>query len=218
MSGLVMGGSRPVRSSNRAMSALQAAAPEPAHVLRLRLQDFRNWSDLDLIVEPKPVVLCGPNGTGKTAILEAVSYLAPGRGLASAKLGEIVRQRSNRIGGWAVSADIGGFGAPVRIGTGLQLGAAGRERRVFRFDGEPASPSDIAEYVRLVWLTPAMDRLFVDSAGTRRRFLDRLCASVHTGHAARVSPVRAGYERAQPASERRPNGCGMVRGAGANHG
>ena len=161
-----------------------------AFVARLQVSQFRCWADADLSANCGPIVLYGPNGSGKTALLEALSYLSPGRGLLSSRLGDIVRKPTNSGNTWAVSADIEAtqdHTVGVRLGTGLQFDSAGRERRVYRFEGEAASSSDFADFVRLVWLTPAMDRLFLESAGNRRRFLDRLADSLRPGHAGRVS-------------------------------
>ena len=173
-----------------------AAAPRAtscARLERLMLSDFRSFASADLRFEAGPVIFVGPNGSGKTNILEAVSLLAPGRGLLGAKLGDMTRRGSNNPrGGWAISAEISGLAGPTKLGTGLARDTAGRDRRAFRLEGDNASPRDIAELMRLVWLTPAMERLFEESTGTRRRFLDRLIATLDAAH-----PTRLGrYERA----------------------
>ena len=160
---------------------------------RLMLSDFRSFASADLRFEGGPVILVGPNGGGKTNILEAISLLTPGRGLLGAKLGDMTRRGSNNPrSGWAISAEIAGLAGPIKLGTGLAHDAAGRDRRAFRLEGESASPRDIAELVRLVWLTPTMERLFEESASARRRFFDRLVATLDAAH-----PTRLGrYERA----------------------
>ncbi len=136
-----------------------------------------------------PVVLCGPNGAGKTNLLEAISFLTPGRGLRRARLGDVGR-RDGR-GGWAVAARATGADGPVDIGTGL-VGEGEGERRSVRIDGETVSgPAQLAEVCGAVWLTPGMDRLFAGPAGDRRRFLDRLVFGFDPAHARRVSA----YER-----------------------
>ena len=121
-------------------------------------------------------MLSGPNGAGKTNILEAVSLLAPGRGLRRAPLSDMAR--SEGPGGFAVAARLGD---DCEIGTGTQ--AAAPERRQVRINGAPASVNAMSERLSVLWLTPAMDRLFADSAGGRRRFLDRLVLALEPGHA-----------------------------------
>jgi DNA replication and repair protein RecF len=160
---------------------------------RLRVSEFRSIAEADLSFGAGPIVFVGPNGAGKTNLLEAISFLAPGRGLHQAKLAEVTRRGSNSQTGWAVSAEIGQAGEAWRIGTGLARDELGRDRRRFRLEGEPAHGADIGELVRIVWLTPALERLFEDSGGARRRFLDRLTIALEPGHAARL----AAYERAQ---------------------
>jgi DNA replication and repair protein RecF len=154
-------------------------------VRRLALADFRGYAELRLETDPRPVVLTGPNGAGKTNLLEAISLLAPGRGLRRARLVEL-----DRIGGagpWSVAARLDAPGGAVEIRTGrVQDGE--RERRSVRIDGsEVASQAVLAEVVAVVWLVPALDRLFQDGAGERRRFLDRLVASGDPAHAAQLA-------------------------------
>jgi len=144
-------------------------------VSRLVLTDFRNHADAVLTPGPGFVVLTGENGAGKTNILEALSLLAPGRGLRRAGLAEMARQGGS--GGFGVAAALG----DVEIGTGVQPDAP--ERRVVRINGAPAAATALAEWVTMLWLTPAMDRLFVEGPGERRRFLDRLTLALAPGHA-----------------------------------
>lgn len=142
---------------------------------RLTLRDFRNHEDA-LIVPAKPFVLfTGDNGAGKTNILEAISLLTPGRGLRSAQLAYMARQ--DGPGGFGVAAQVDG----VTIGTGAM--AETPDRRQVRIGGVANAASALAEYLSVIWLTPAMDRLFMDSAGDRRRFLDRLTLALEPGHA-----------------------------------
>ncbi|MFZ1989201.1 MAG: DNA replication/repair protein RecF [Alphaproteobacteria bacterium] len=177
----------------RSEGAVVSRAARHTRLERLMLSDFRSFASADLRFDDGPVVLIGPNGGGKTNILEAVSLLTPGRGLLGAKLGDMTRRGTNNPrAGWAVSAEISGLAGPIKLGTGLARDAAGRDRRAFRLEGENASPRDIAELVRLAWLTPAMERLFEESAGTRRRFFDRLVATLDAAHGARLGR----YERA----------------------
>jgi DNA replication and repair protein RecF len=144
-------------------------------VTRLVLTDFRNHADAVLAPGPGFVVLTGENGAGKTNVLEAVSLLAPGRGLRRAPYGEMARQGGS--GGFGVAAVL----RDTEIGTGTLGGAP--ERRLVRINGANASAAALAEWVSVLWLTPAMDRLFVEGPGERRRFLDRLTLALAPGHA-----------------------------------
>ena len=149
-------------------------------VSRLTLTDFRSYASASLEPGPGFVLLFGENGAGKTNLLEAVSMLAPGRGLRGAPLSEMARQGGS--GALAVTAKLG----ETDIGTGTLPSAP--ERRQVRVNGAPASVNSLSEWLSVLWLTPAMDRLFAGSAGERRRFLDRLVLAVeptHAHHAAR---------------------------------
>lgn len=151
---------------------------------RLTLTDFRNHPALDLAPGPGFVCLHGANGAGKTNILEAVSMLAPGRGLRGSALSEMAR--SDGPGGWSVSAALG---EGTILGTGTL--AAAPERRVVRINSAPAAVNSLAEWLAILWLTPAMDRLFSGPAGDRRRFLDRLVLALEPGHAHHASRYEA---------------------------
>ncbi|MCH7861261.1 DNA replication/repair protein RecF [Sphingomonas sp. NPDC092331] len=148
-------------------------------VSRLVLTDFRNHEDALLAPGPGFVVLSGENGAGKTNVLEALSLLAPGRGLRRAPLAEMARQGGG--GGFGVAARLGPESDGIDIGTGTQAGAP--ERRLVRINGATTAATSLAEWVSVLWLTPAMDRLFVDAAGERRRFLDRLTLALAPSHA-----------------------------------
>ncbi|WP_300973208.1 DNA replication/repair protein RecF [Sphingomonas sp. LHG3406-1] len=172
---------------------------------RLTLTDFRNHAGLDLRPGPGFVCLHGQNGAGKTNILESVSMLAPGRGLRGAALSEMAR--SEGPGGWSVSANLSPFSpsqveghgatsASTSLGTngeavfaisetvlGTGTLATAPERRVVRINGASASVNSLAEWLAILWLTPAMDRLFSGPASDRRRFLDRLVLALEPGHA-----------------------------------
>ncbi|HLJ65497.1 MAG TPA: AAA family ATPase, partial [Stellaceae bacterium] len=167
-------------------------AVRPA-VTRLTLTDFRSYASQRLTVDPRPVVLVGPNGAGKTNLLEAISFLAPGRGLRRAKLGEVDR-RGEGGGSWAVAATVeGGEAAIVEIGTGRDPTSESGEKRLLRIDGQPAKrQAMLGAYLHLVWLTPMMDRLFLEGAAPRRRFFDRLAYGVDPEHATRLGA----YEQA----------------------
>ena len=144
-------------------------------VTRLALTDFRSYASA--LIEPGPrfVLLSGDNGAGKTNVLEAVSLLTPGRGLRGAALPEMARIGGE--GGFAVAARVG----EIDIGTGTAASAP--ERRQVRVNGAPASVNSLSEWLSVLWLTPAMDRLFSGTAGERRRFLDRLVLALEPGHA-----------------------------------
>lgn len=149
-------------------------------VTRLSLNDFRSYRDLSISPGGGFVVLTGENGAGKTNVLEAVSLLSPGRGLRRASLSEMAR--SSGPGGFAVAARLG----DVEIGTGTT--AAAPERRQVRVNGAAASANTLSEWLSVLWLTPAMDRLFSESASGRRQFFDRLVLALepaHAGHSAR---------------------------------
>lgn len=176
-----------------------AVAPAAAHaVSRLDLSNFRNYGAASLDLPALPLVFTGDNGAGKTNLLEAVSFLAPGQGLRRARLGDVARfgERPD----WAVSARVCRSDMVVDIGTGYgrapkadNYSEGASEKRVVRVDGETASgPAALADHCRIVWLTPQMDGLFLDTASARRRFLDRLVLVIDPDHGRRVS----GYERA----------------------
>ena len=152
-------------------------------VSRLTLTDFRSYASAT--VEPGPgfVLLFGENGAGKTNLLEAVSMLTPGRGLRGAPLSEMARQGGS--GAWAVAAKLD----ETDLGTGTLPTAP--ERRQVRVNGASASANSLGEWLSVLWLTPAMDRLFTGSAGDRRRFLDRLVLALEPGHAHHASRYEA---------------------------
>ncbi|MGE0613957.1 MAG: DNA replication/repair protein RecF [Hyphomicrobiales bacterium] len=156
---------------------------------RLRLTDFRNYASLALDLDPRPMVLTGSNGAGKTNLMEALSLLAPGQGLRRVPYAELVR--NGAPGGWAVAARLETPSGPHDIGTGFDP-ASGAATRSVRIDGHSTRPGALAEYTRMLWLTPANDGLFTGPAGDRRRFLDRLVQSLDGAHANSLSR----YERA----------------------
>jgi DNA replication and repair protein RecF len=161
-------------------------------VTRLAVTDFRNYRAVRLELDAGLVVLTGPNGAGKTNLLEAVSLLSPGRGLRNARLGEFDRRvDADATAEWAIAATVGSLRGEVRIGTGRD--PAGSERRVVKIDGENArGQAVLGEVIGLTWLTPQMDRLFIEGPSARRRLLDRLVLGLDPTHAARV----AAYEHA----------------------
>lgn len=148
---------------------------------RLSLTDFRNHAGADMTAGQGLVALHGDNGAGKTNILEAISLLAPGRGLRRAALSDMVRDGAS--GGFAVFAEVqaGDDLPPVALGTGIEAAQPGR--RIVRINGAAAAATALGEWLSVLWLTPAMDRLFVETAGNRRRFLDRLVLALDPRHA-----------------------------------
>ena len=165
---------------------------------RLVLTDFRCYEALRLEIGESPVVLAGANGAGKTNLLEALSFLVPGRGLRRARLHEASRREPGAADGpgapWAVAASLSVGGETLEIGTGLAPGEDGApRRRVVKIDGNEArSQTALGERISATWLTPEMDRLFSDGRSDRRRFLDRLIYGFDPAHAERLSQ----YERA----------------------
>lgn len=188
--------------------AIAAAAFTGQMLKRLTLTNFRNYGGLDLRLDdharPSPIVLAGPNGAGKTNLLEAISYLAPGRGIRGARLSEVTRVGANSP--WVVSAEMQTIAGDIEVGTGMQVaggtaadGGCGEalperqpERRMVRIDGSSSGPASLARVATILWLTPQMDRLFVEGASARRRFLDRMVMGLHPGHGREI----AAYERA----------------------
>jgi DNA replication and repair protein RecF len=161
----------------------------PAHLRRIRLTNFRNYRTASLETDATTNVLVGPNGAGKTNLIEAISFLAPGRGLHRATLDEIAFSEGD--GSWAVSAEIEGALGLATLGTGVDRPAdEGAVVRKFRIDREPVgSASAFADHLRLLWLVPAMDGLFTGAPSERRRFLDRLVLAVDAEHGSRVNAL-----------------------------
>ena len=161
--------------------------PGRAALRALKLASFRNYATLSLALDGRPVVLTGANGAGKTNLLEAVSFLSPGRGLRQVRLDEVGRQPGD--GTWAVAATVDNATGSVELGTGIAMTAEGPEgRRSVRVNHAPArSPDALLDHLRVVWLTPAMDGLFTGPASDRRRFLDRAVLAIDRGHGTRVN-------------------------------
>jgi DNA replication and repair protein RecF len=155
----------------------------PRYLSRLRLNHFRNYQHAALDLDGRHVVLVGPNGAGKTNLLEALSLLAPDRGLRRAPFDELAAHGAD--GAWAVAVTVETPDGPADIGTGL--GAGDTSRRV-RINGATArTVEEMSAYLRLLWLTPSMDGLFTGPAGDRRRFLDRLVMTLVPGHSSTVA-------------------------------
>jgi DNA replication and repair protein RecF len=165
-------------------SGAEPRAPPAMAVRGLELVAFRTYRRLQLTFDERPVAVSGPNGAGKTNLLEAISMLSPGRGLRGAALEELTRRGDP---GWRVRALAAAPGGPWEIVTG----ADGPGRRV-EIDGKAAPQARLASALRILWLTPSLDRLWLDAPAERRRFLDRAAMSLIPGQ---VQAALA-YERA----------------------
>jgi DNA replication and repair protein RecF len=178
-----------------------------ARIRKLTLSNFRNYHAATLEVGGDAIVLIGPNGAGKTNLIEAISFLAPGRGLRRATLDEVALHEGD--GAWAVAAEIEGALGLATLGTGIERavedGAA--TTRKFRIDREPVgSAAAFADHLRVIWLVPAMDSLFVGAPSERRRFVDRLALAVDAEHGSRVNALdRALRSRNRLLEDARPD-------------
>lgn len=159
------------------------------HLSRLTLSDFRNYAALQLRFDGRHVVLTGENGAGKTNLMEAISFLSPGRGLRRAAYPDVIR---NGALAFSIFAEVDGMEGEVSIGTGVDTREESLTRRL-RLNGTPARSADeLTDHLRVLWLTPSMDGLFTGGASDRRRFLDRLVLSLDPAHGRRASD----FERA----------------------
>src|SRR6201985_1284637 len=161
----------------------------PSRIHRLSLTHFRNYRAAGLQARGDVVVLVGPNGAGKTNCLEAISFLSPGRGLRRATLDDVADIQGD--GSWAVSAEVEGALGLATLGTGIEAprGDASVSRRC-RIDRENVgSATAFGDHLRMVWLTPAMDGLFMGAGSERRRFFDRLVLALDSEHSSRVSAL-----------------------------
>jgi DNA replication and repair protein RecF len=176
-------------------------------VRRLTLNNFRNYHAASLETAAKTIVLVGPNGAGKTNLIEAISFFAPGRGLRRANLDEVAFSEGD--GSWAAAAEIEGALGLATLGTGIErpLEDGATILRKCRIDREPVgSPAAFADHLRVVWLVPAMDTLFVGAPSERRRFLDRLALAVDAEHGSRVNALeRSLRSRNRLLEEARPD-------------
>jgi DNA replication and repair protein RecF len=160
-----------------------------SRILRLTLTHFRNYRAATLETHGDVIVLAGPNGAGKTNCIEAISFLSPGRGLRRATLEDVADNQGD--GSWAVSAQVEGALGLATLGTGIDAPAADASvSRRCRIDREPvASATEFGDHLRMVWLTPTMDGLFLGPASERRRFFDRLVLAIDSEHSARVAAL-----------------------------
>src|SRR4029077_15603193 len=150
-----------------------------ARIRRLTLSNFRSYRAASVAVDAQLAVLVGPNGAGKTNLIEAISFLAPGRGLRRATLSEVAFNEGD--GSWAVAAEIEGALGLATLGTGIDAPPedGANTARQCRIDREPvSSAAAFADHLRVIWLVPAMDSLFTGAPSERRRFLDRLALAV----------------------------------------
>ncbi|MGB1548432.1 MAG: DNA replication/repair protein RecF, partial [Alphaproteobacteria bacterium] len=165
------------------------AAAESLAVRRLQLTDFRNYASLRLSLEATSVVLTGPNGAGKTNLLEALSLLVPGRGLRRAKIASLARQEAAQ-GLWALAVGVQTPSGTVEVGIGRdpKTCESGRDRRLLRINGQDSrSQAALGEVLYASWLTPEMDRLFLEGPSARRRFVDRMAFGFDPAHANRLA-------------------------------
>src|SRR3954466_7948939 len=162
----------------------------PSRIQRLSLTHFRNYRAGIVQARGDVVVLVGPNGAGKTNCLEAISFLSPGRGLRRATLEDVADNQGD--GSWAVSAEVEGALGLATLGTGIDppVGEETATSRRCRIDREPVSSATaFGDHLRMVWLTPSMDGLFLGAASERRRFFDRLVLAIDSQHSSRVSAL-----------------------------
>jgi DNA replication and repair protein RecF len=176
--------------------------PHKVSLSRLKLTDFRNYATAGLQFDGRHVVLTGDNGAGKTNLMEAVSFLSPGRGMRRATYGDVTRVGAHA--GFSIFAELDGMEGEVEIGTGVDTKDDSASRRL-RINGTPAKTADeLTDHLRLLWLTPSMDGLFTGGSSERRRFLDRLVLSLDPAHGRRASDFeRAMRSRNKLLDERR---------------
>ncbi|MEQ9447618.1 MAG: AAA family ATPase, partial [Rhodospirillaceae bacterium] len=175
-----------------------ALAPTGVAIRRLTLTNFRSYQRTRLDIDGRPVTLTGPNGAGKTNLLEALSFLAPGRGLRGAKLTDVGHAPvgdANEVGcSWAVAATLDTADGPIDLGTGFDAAEDGR--RAVHINGQSVKTAGaFAQHLGLIWITPAMDRLFVDGPGARRRFIDRMITAFESDHAGRTAAYEQAYRQ-----------------------
>ncbi|MDD4617412.1 MAG: DNA replication/repair protein RecF [Alphaproteobacteria bacterium] len=160
---------------------------EALSVSQITLSNFRSYKNTRLHVQAAPVVLTGPNGSGKTNLLEAISLMVPGRGLRRSPLADLQNRAASEP--WAISIELRTEAGPLRIGTGKDnaINDSEGERRLVYIDGKPVrSQTMLADHIAMAWITPDMDRLLAEGASLRRKFLDRLAYSFDPAHGMRV--------------------------------
>ena len=170
---------------------------QKTHIQRLKLTDFRNYTQAGLVLDGRHVVLVGRNGAGKTNFMEAISLLSPGRGLRRAVLSDM--PRIGATDSFTIFAAVEGMNGEADIGTGTETTEEDNLVRRLRINGAPAkSVDDLTDHLRILWLTPAMDGLFTGPSAERRRFLDRLVLSLDPAHGRRAND----FERAMRSRNR----------------
>jgi DNA replication and repair protein RecF len=174
-------------------AAIEVRRPH-VRLTRLALENFRNYVSLQLRLDGRHVCLFGANGAGKTNLMEAVSMLSPGRGLRGAEFTELIRRDADgqAARSWALSADVRDGDVDRKLSLALELDEQGKSKRTARLDGVNTSQNDLGELMRIIWLTPSMDRVFAGPAGDRRKFLDRQVLAHFPSHGA----ASAAYEKA----------------------
>lgn len=176
-----------------------------SRIHRLSLANFRSYRAASLETSADMVALVGPNGAGKTNCIEAISFLSPGRGLRRATLEDVANKDGD--GSWAVSATVEGEVGLATLGTGIDPPIEGvSNSRRCRIDREPVgSAAAFGDHLRMVWLTPAMDQLFMGAASERRRFFDRLVLAIDKDHSSRVSALERSLRSRNRLLEERSN-------------
>ena len=194
------------------VSNIKEVTSKKSGVIRLTLTDFRNDAFLRVCPHLGPVIITGENGCGKTNILEAISFLTPGRGLRNAKLADIRRftpaiinqDYAPQNGGWGIFASVAKNGEEIEIGTAVEKinrdsyddGTHLSDRRIVKINGQKgASQNELGQYLSAIWLTPQMDRLFRGGSQPRRNFLDRLVYAFDNEHAKRTSNFEHLYKQ-----------------------
>lgn len=191
--------------------SIQTVTAQKSGVTRLTLTDFRNYAFLRINPNLRPIIITGENGSGKTNILEAVSFLTPGRGMRSARLADIRRFTPAVVdsaytpsnSSWAVSAVVSKNGDEYEIGTAVEniLREEDEEnsaynKRIVKIEGQKtSSQGELGHYLSAIWLTPQMDRLFRGGSQPRRSFLDRLVYAFDNEHAKRTSNFEHLYKQ-----------------------
>lgn len=169
-----------------ALKATKTCANWSRGIDKIRLTNFRSYASFKLDIDPHPVVITGQNGAGKTNILEAISLFIPGKGLRGARLQDI--KKIGKDSTWAVNLSLENDNECLNLGTGNDPDSPDQDRRVVLLDGKKLkSQNELTNHLAIVWATPQMDRLFLDGASHRRKFLDRLVYGFDPSHASRLN-------------------------------